>query len=150
LTGTVIDSGDGITHVFPICDGAVIPSAVQDIPLAGSDITEYIKNELKIRENLSAGDLNEVAQKVKERYGYVCSDLMKEFSRYDEKVKDPSGKDIQQQKWFKKFTHKTLNGNMVSCDVGYERFMGPEMLFHPEFVNKDFKDPLEVKVDTAI
>jgi len=62
LTGTVIDSGDGITHVFPICDGAVIPSAVQDIPLAGSDITEYIKNELKARENLSAGDLNEVAQ----------------------------------------------------------------------------------------
>lgn len=47
MTGTVIDSGDGITHVFPICDGAVIPSAVQDIPLAGSDITEYIKNELK-------------------------------------------------------------------------------------------------------
>jgi actin-related protein len=47
--------------VFPICDGAVIPSAVQDIPLAGSDITEYIKNELKARENLSAGDLNEVA-----------------------------------------------------------------------------------------
>lgn len=151
MTGTVIDSGDGITHVFPICDGAVIPSAVQDIPLAGSDITNYIKDELKNRENMAAGDLNEIAQQVKERYGYVCSDLMKEFGRYDEKTKDAvTGKMVQQQKWFKHFTHKTLNGNMVSCDIGYERFMGPEMLFHPEFINKDFKDPIEVKVDTAI
>lgn len=147
----MIDSGDGITHIMPICDGTVIPTAVQEIALAGSDITNYIKEELKNRENLSAGDLNEVAQKAKEKYGYVCSDLMKEFGRYDEKVKDPvTEKMIQNTKWFKNFTHKTLNGNMINCELGYERFMGPEMLFHPEFINKDFKDPIEVKVDTAI
>ena len=49
LTGCVIDSGDGVTHVFPVCDGAIISSAVKHIPLAGSDITKYISQALKDR-----------------------------------------------------------------------------------------------------
>ena len=39
MTGTVIDAGDGVTHVFPVCDGYVISSCVKHIPLAGRDIT---------------------------------------------------------------------------------------------------------------
>ena len=39
MTGTVIDSGDGVTHVFPVCDGYVISSCVKHIPLAGRDIS---------------------------------------------------------------------------------------------------------------
>lgn len=42
LTGTVIDSGDGVTHVFPVSDGFVIGSCVRHIPLAGRDITKFI------------------------------------------------------------------------------------------------------------
>lgn len=42
LTGTVIDSGDGVTHVFPVSDGFVIGSCVRHIPLAGNDITKFI------------------------------------------------------------------------------------------------------------
>lgn len=42
LTGTVIDAGDGVTHVFPISDGYVIGSCVRHIPLAGRDITKFI------------------------------------------------------------------------------------------------------------
>ena len=49
MTGTVIDSGDGVTHIFPVCDGAVIASCVKSIPLAGRDITQYIINSLKDR-----------------------------------------------------------------------------------------------------
>lgn len=41
MTGTVIDAGDGVTHVFPVCDGYVISSCVKHIPLAGRDITQY-------------------------------------------------------------------------------------------------------------
>ena len=51
---------------------------------------------------------------------------------------------------FKKFAHKTLNGNMVDIDVGYERFLGPEMFFHPEFIHKDFMKPLGEVVDDAV
>ena len=42
LTGTVIDSGDGVTNVFPVSDGFVIGSCVRHIPLAGKDITRFI------------------------------------------------------------------------------------------------------------
>lgn len=55
-----------------------------------------------------------------------------------------------QSKKFKNFTHKTLNGNMVNIEVGYERFLGPEMFFHPEFIDKDFMKPLGQVVDDSI
>lgn len=46
--------------------------------------------------------------------------------------------------------HKTLNNNLVELDVGYERFLGPEMFFHPEFIHKDWQKPIEEVVDDAI
>ena len=39
---------------------------------------------------------------------------------------------------------------MVDIDVGYERFLGPEMFFHPEFIHKDFSKPLGEVVDDAV
>lgn len=42
LTGIVIDSGDGVTHAFPVSDGFVIGSCVKHIPLAGRDITKFV------------------------------------------------------------------------------------------------------------
>ena len=35
-------------------------------------------------------------------------------------------------------------------DIGYERFLGPEVFFHPEFANPDFNTPLSETVDTVI
>mmetsp|Transcript_11138 Transcript_11138/g.11223 ORF Transcript_11138/g.11223 Transcript_11138/m.11223 type:complete len:120 (+) Transcript_11138:387-746(+) len=77
LTGTVIDSGDGVTHVFPVSDGYVIGSCVRHIPLAGRDITKFIMQHLRDRgEKLPSEDALEIAQKIKERYGYVCKDIV--------------------------------------------------------------------------
>ena len=130
MTGTVIDAGDGVTHVFPVCDGYVISSCVKHIPLAGRDITQFTLQALRDRgEVIPAIDSNEIASKIKEKYGYVCKDVLKEFSSYDSK-KTEEGQLVQSTK-FKKFVHKTINGNMVDIDVGYERFLGPEMFFHP-------------------
>lgn len=39
LTGIVLDSGDGVTHVIPVADGYVIGSCIKHIPLAGRDIS---------------------------------------------------------------------------------------------------------------
>jgi actin-related protein 3 len=39
MTGLVIDAGDGVTHIFPVCDSYVIGSCVKNIPLAGRDMT---------------------------------------------------------------------------------------------------------------
>lgn len=43
LTGTVIDIGDGVTHVIPVCDGYVVSSAIKSVPLAGRDLTRCLK-----------------------------------------------------------------------------------------------------------
>ena len=50
LTGTVIDSGDGVTHVIPVAEGYVIGSCIKHIPIAGRDITHFVANLLKERE----------------------------------------------------------------------------------------------------
>jgi len=46
-TGTVINSGEGITSVMPIYEGAPITGAGCRIQLAGKDITDYLKVLLK-------------------------------------------------------------------------------------------------------
>ena len=35
LTGTVVDAGDGVTHIIPVAEGYVIGSCIKHIPIAG-------------------------------------------------------------------------------------------------------------------
>lgn len=49
LTGTVIDSGDGVTHVIPVAEGYVIGSCIKHIPLAGRTITQFIQQLIRDR-----------------------------------------------------------------------------------------------------
>lgn len=142
LTGTVIDSGDGVTHVIPVAEGYVIGSCIQHIPLAGRDITAFVQQLLRERkEPIPAEDSLEVAKRVKETYSYVCSDLVKEFAKYDSKP----------EKYFKTYTGtKKTTGQTYDVDVGYERFLGPEIFFNPEIFSTDFTVPLPQVVDESI
>jgi len=47
MTGTVIDSGAGCTHVIPVSDGYVIGSAIQSIPIAGRDLTRLVQQLIR-------------------------------------------------------------------------------------------------------
>ena len=72
---------------------------------------------------------------------YVCPDIAKEFSKYDS---DPS-------KWFKVFDSiNPINKKAFKVDVGYERFLGPEIFFHPEFSNPSFTTSISEVVDEVI
>jgi len=133
MTGLVVDSGDGGTHVHPVCDSYVIASCVKHMPLAGKDITGFIVDSIRARDRanqISYQDHNDIATKIKEKYGYVCKDVLAEFSKFDKKKKDDNGAWIQSSK-FKRLVHKCVNGSMVPVDVGYEQFLAPEMFFHP-------------------
>ena len=86
LTGTVVDSGDGVTHVIPVAEGYVIGSAIKHIPIAGRDITQFVLNLLRERGemvNVPPEEHMKIASKVKENYSYVCQDIVKEFRKYD-------------------------------------------------------------------
>ena len=49
LMGTVIDSGDGITHVISCVEGYVIGSAIKHIPITGCDISQFVLNLMRER-----------------------------------------------------------------------------------------------------
>jgi len=142
LTGTVIDSGDGVTHVIPVAEGYVIGSCIRHIPLAGRTVTQFIQQIMRDRkEPVPPEDSLEVAKRVKEMHSYVCPDLGKEFAKYDEKP----------EKYFKVYEgKKRQTGLPYRCDVGYERFLGPEVFFNPEIFSSDFITPLPDVVDDAI
>lgn len=142
LTGTVIDSGDGVTHVIPVAEGYVIGSSIKHIPLAGRDITHFVQNLLREREKgIPPAEAMDVAKRVKETYSYVCPDLVKEFNKYDTKP----------EKWIKSYEGiEPIQKRKFKIDVGYERFLGPEIFFNPEIFSSDFLTPLPKVVDDCI
>lgn len=141
LTGTVIDSGDGVTHIIPVVEGYVIGSCIRHIPLAGRDITDFILQQLRDRgENVPPDDALNIAKKIKERYCYVCPNLVKEYKKYDEDASK-----------FRSYAHVDPRTKQeMKFDVGYERFLGPEVFFSPEIFSSDFSDPLPDVVDKTI
>lgn len=75
------------------------------------------------------------------RYCYVCSDIAKEFNKFD----------AQPAKYMKKFSGvNSVTKKPFDIDVGYERFLGPEIFFHPEFANPDFTLPISETVDNVV
>jgi len=143
LTGTVIDSGDGVTYVTPVIEGCVIDSSLKCIPIAGRDITYFVQQLLRDRNETSIPpeDSLKVAEKVKEQFSYVCSDMVKEFTKYDQ----------EGEKHFQKFQGvHSVTGQPYEVDVGYERFLGPEIFFNPEIASSDFLTPLPEVVDNVI
>ncbi|XP_070121373.1 actin-related protein 3B isoform X9 [Equus przewalskii] len=142
LTGIVIDSGDGVTHAIPVAEGYVIGSCIKHIPIAGRDITYFIQQLLREREvGIPPEQSLETAKAIKEKYCYICPDIVKEFAKYD----------VDPRKWIKQYTGiNAINQKKFIIDVGYERFLGPEIFFHPEFANPDFMESISDVVDEVI
>jgi len=142
LTGTVIDSGDGVTHVIPVAEGYVIGSCIKHIPIAGRDITSFVQQLMRDREKgIPSAQSFEVAKRVKETYSYVCPNIAREFNKYD----------AEPDKWFKLYEGvESVTKKPFTCDIGYERFLGPEIFFNPEICSSDFLTPLPEVVDETI
>eukprot|EP00164_Ancoracysta_twista_P000685 GFYU01000908.1.p1 GENE.GFYU01000908.1~~GFYU01000908.1.p1 ORF type:complete len:416 (+),score=104.84 GFYU01000908.1:87-1334(+) len=142
MTGTVIDSGDGVTHVIPVADGYVIGSCIKHIPLAGRSITDFVQQLIRERETgFPPEDSLELARRIKEQYCYVSPDVVKEFTKYD----------TEPAKWIKMYQGQNKKTRAsYTIDVGYERFLGPEIFFNPDMFSSDFTVPLPEVVDNTI
>jgi len=142
LTGTVIDSGDGVTHVIPVAEGYVIGSSIKHIPLAGRDITNFVQQLLRERgEKVPPAESLETSKRIKETFSYVCPDIVREYKKYD----------AEPDKWFKTYQGiEPVTKQPYNVDVGYERFLGPEIFFNPEIFSSDFLTPLPKVVDDTV
>jgi len=76
LTGVVVDSGDGVTHIVPVYEGFSLPHLTKRLEVAGRDVTKYLIKLLQARGyyfNRTA-DFETVRQ-IKEKLCYCGHDL---------------------------------------------------------------------------
>lgn len=121
LTGVVIDSGDGVTHVCPVYDGFALPHLTRRLDIAGRDITRYLIKLLLLRGyafNHSA-DFETVRQ-MKEKLCYVGYDIEQE-----QRLALETTVLVEQ--------YTLPDGRVIR--VGGERFEAPEALFQPHLIN---------------
>ena len=142
LTGCVVDSGDGVTHVIPVVEGYPISNAIQHVPVAGREMTAFIADFLKDREpTVPLHDRMTTARIIKERYCRVAKYPSKAFEMFDNKRSD----------FISTYTGiDSKTGKPFTCEVGYERFLAPEVWFSPELVSNEYMTPISVLIDRAI
>jgi len=123
LTGVVVDSGDGVTHIVPVYEGFSLPHLTRRLDIAGRDVTRYLIKLLQLRGyafNRTA-DFETVRQ-IKEKLCYVGYDLGLE-------------KRLAQETTVLVEPYTLPDGRVIK--VGAERFEAPECLFQPHLVDVD-------------
>lgn len=121
LTGVVVDSGDGVTHIVPVYEGFSLPHLTKRLDVAGRDVTRYLIKLLLVRGyafNRTA-DFETVRQ-IKEQLCYVGYDLDLE-------------KRLAQETTVLVRTYTLPDGRVIR--VGGERFEAPEVLFQPHLID---------------
>jgi actin-related protein 2 len=121
LTGVVVDSGDGVTHIVPVYEGFSLPHLTRRLDVAGRDVTRYLIKLLLLRGyafNRTA-DFETVRQ-IKEQLCYVGYDLELE-------------KRLAQETTVLVRSYTLPDGRIIR--VGGERFEAPEVLFEPHLID---------------
>jgi actin-related protein 2 len=121
MTGVVVDTGDGVTHVVPVYDGFVPQNLIKRVDVAGRHITQYLIKLLLLRGHAfnRTADFETVRQ-IKEKLCYVAYDI-------DEERKLAADTTVLMENY-------TLPDGRV-IRVGRERFEAPEALFNPQLVD---------------
>jgi len=133
LTGVVVDSGDGVTHIVPVYEGFSLPHLTRRLNVAGRNITRYLIKLLLLRGyafNRTA-DFETVRQ-IKEQYCYVGYDLELEKRLA-----------LETTVLIEKYT--LPDGRIIK--IGAERFEAPEALFNPNLVDVEMPGMGELVFD---
>lgn len=120
LTGVVVDSGDGVTHIIPVYEGFALPHLTKRLDVAGRDITRYLIKLLLLRGyafNRTADF--ETVRAIKEKLCYVGYDLDLE-------------KTLALETTVLVEPYTLPDGRVIK--VGAERFEASEALFNPALI----------------
>lgn len=123
LTGVVVDTGDGVTHVVPVYDGFVPQTLIRRLDVAGRHITNYFIKLLMLRGyafNRTA-DFETVRQ-IKEKVCYVAYDINEERA-------------LAQETTCLMENYTLPDGKVIK--IGRERFEAPEALFNPHLIDSE-------------
>lgn len=130
LTGVVVDSGDGVTHVVPVYEGFALPHLIRRLDVAGRHITHHLIKLLLLRGyafNRTADF--ETIRELKEKVCYVAYD-----------------RDLEQRLALETTTVAQSctipDGRVVK--LGAERFECAEALFNPGRMDIDSKGLAEL------
>jgi actin, other eukaryote len=87
-TGIICDSGDGITHTTPICEGFSVNHAVNKIPIAGRDITQFLARLLLFEKayECDSSAKKEMMKDIKEKLCYVAQDYEQTLNRSEQRL----------------------------------------------------------------
>eukprot|EP00271_Cylindrocystis_brebissonii_P013136 TRINITY_DN32746_c0_g1_i1.p1 TRINITY_DN32746_c0_g1~~TRINITY_DN32746_c0_g1_i1.p1 ORF type:complete len:396 (-),score=78.70 TRINITY_DN32746_c0_g1_i1:554-1741(-) len=135
LTGLVVDSGDGVTHIVPVVEGFAFPHLTKRLNIAGRHITSFLIDLLTRRGyafNRTA-DFESVRE-IKEQLCYVSADYERDCQLAEETT-------ILVQQY-------TLpDGRIIK--VGAERFEAAEALFRPELLDHEGQGLAELIFSTV-
>jgi len=121
LTGVVVDTGDGVTHVVPVFQGFVPQNLIRRLDVAGRHITNYLIKLLLLRGYAfeRTADFDTVRE-IKEKCCYVACDIGAERKLA-----------LETTNLMETFT--LPDGRVIK--IGRERFEAPEALFNPSLID---------------
>lgn len=134
LTGVVVDSGDGVTHICPVYEGFALPHLTKRLDIAGRDITRYLIKLLLLRGYAFNHTADfETVRMMKEKLCYTAYDVEQE-----EKLASETTVLVQ--------SYTLPDGRVVRLDR--ERFEAPESLFQPHLINVEGQGLAELVFNT--
>jgi len=123
LTGVVVDTGDGVTHVVPVWDGFVPSNLIRRLDVAGRHVTQYLIKLLLLRGyafNRTADF--DIVRQIKEKFCYVALDIAQERA-------------LAQETTCLMETYTLPDGRVIK--LGRERFEAAEALFNPSLIDSE-------------
>ncbi|CAL1264739.1 unnamed protein product [Larinioides sclopetarius] len=134
LTGVVVDSGDGVTHICPVYEGYALSHLTRRLDIAGRDITRYLIKLLLLRGyafNHSADF--ETVRMIKEKLCYIGYNIEQEQK-------------LALETTFLVEPYTLPDGRVIK--LGGERFEAPEALFQPHLINVEGQGIAELVFNT--
>ncbi|RNA19193.1 actin-related 2 isoform X2 [Brachionus plicatilis] len=134
LTGIVLDSGDGVTHICPVYEGFSLPHLTRRLDIAGRDITKYLIKLLLLRGYAFNHTADfETVRIMKEKLCYVAHDIVEE-----QKLALETTVLVE--------SYTLPDGRVIK--LGGERFEAPEILFQPHLADVEAMGISELLFDT--